>query len=64
MSGNNIQTLEYKRQLIQLCKAEAVMLKMTRKRHNGLCTADALDKADFDYFEAREKMVDSVHIFL
>ena len=56
MSKNNIPSAKHKRQLIRLRKAEAVMLKMTWKYHNGLCTIDALDKADLDYLEARTQI--------
>ncbi len=29
---------------------------MTWKYHNGLCTEDALDETDLEYFEARAQM--------
>ena len=56
MNKNNIPPTRRRRQLIRLRKAEAVMLKMTWKYHNGLCTIDALDKADLDYLEARTQI--------
>ena len=56
MYKNNISLAGSWRQLIRLKKAEVVMLEMTWRYRNGLCTEDALDEADLDYLEALAQM--------